>query len=122
MPIANPSNILIKRGDIFYAHLDPIQGSEQGGGRPVVIIQNDIGNAFAPTTIVAPLTTKAFSKRYPVYVHIPQGTGGLRADSTVQASQIRTLDKSRLGRKIGHLAPEWMQSVNDAIKVSLALG
>ncbi len=86
----------IKRGDVFYVNLDPTKGSEQAGTRPVLVIQNDVGNDYAPTVIVAPLTTKSFTKRYPTNVNIPKGTAGLKADSTVLLSQIRTIDKGRL--------------------------
>ncbi len=102
----------IKRGDLF---------SEQAGRRPVLVIQNDVGNEYAPTTIVAPLTTKDFSKIYPVNVHIPKGIGGLNQDGTVLLSQIRTVDKSRLQKKIGHLPPAYLAKVNEAIKISLGL-
>lgn len=111
----------IRRGDLFSVSLDPVRGSEQGGTRPVLVIQNDIGNRYASTVIVAPLTTKIFPKPYPTNVHLLQGAGGLRADSTVLLSQIRTIDRRRLGRKIGHLTPEAMLLVSEAVKVSLAL-
>ncbi len=113
--------MLIKRGDIFYVNLDPTQGSEQAGTRPVLVIQNDVGNEVAPTVIVAPLTTKAFSKRYPTNVNILQGTAGLKENSTVLFSQIRTIDKSRLGRKLGHLSSDLMRQADDALRVSLGL-
>lgn len=112
----------IKRGDIFYVNLDPTKGSEQAGTRPVLVIQNDVGNQYAPTVIIAPLTTKSFSKHYPTNVHVPKGTAGLREDSTVLLSQIRTIDKSRLERKWGHLPSELMRQVNEAIQMSLGLG
>lgn len=113
--------MLIRRGDLFWVDLDPTKGSEQAGRRPVAIIQNDIGNAVAPTVIIAPLTTTRFSKEYPVNVAVPRGTAGLREDSTVLLSQIRTIDKSRLGRKIGHLPLTCVQHVNRAICISLGL-
>mgnify|MGYP001596024087 CR=1 FL=1 len=90
----------IKRGDLFWVDLDPTRGSEQAGRRPVLVIQNDIGNEVAPTTIVAPLTTKSFTKEYPTNVHLPKGISGLKSDSTVLLSQIRTIDKARLEKKI----------------------
>lgn len=111
----------IKRGDIYYVDLDPVKGSEQSGRRPVIVIQNDIGNAFSPTVIIAPLTTKRFSREYPTNVDLSKGAAGLREDSTVLLSQIRTIDKKRLGKKIGSLEPELMKRVDEAIKVSLAL-
>jgi len=113
--------MLIKRGDIFWVNLDPTRGSEQAGRRPVLVIQNDIGNEFAPTTIIAPLTTKSFSKSYPTNVHLPKGVAGLVADSTILLSQIRTLDKQRLEDKIGHLSPAYIEKVSQAVKISLAL-
>ena len=111
----------IKRGDIFYVNLDPTKGSEQAGIRPVLVIQNDVGNEYAPTVIIAPLTTKSFAKRYPTNVNLSKDTAGLREDSTVLLSQIRTIDKSRLERKLGHLSSATMQEVDEAIKVSLGL-
>ena len=111
----------IKRGDVFYVNLDPTKGSEQDGARPVLVIQNDVGNEYAPTVIIAPLTTRAFSKRYPTNVNIPKGTAGLKEDSTVLLSQIRTIDKSRLERKMGRLSSNLTHQVDEAIKVSLGL-
>ncbi len=111
----------IRRGDLFYADLNPVKGSEQAGHRPVLVIQNDVSNQYASTTIVAPLTTTVFPKRYPTHVPLQKGIGGLRANSTVLLSQIRTVDKSRLGRKVGRLTPDLMHRVNEAIKISLDL-
>lgn len=111
----------MKRGDVFYVNLDPTKGSEQVGTRPVLVIQNDVGNEYAPTVIVAPLTTKAFPKKYPTNVPLSKGTDSLREDSTVLLSQIRTIDKSRLERRLGHLPLEWMRRIDEAIKVSLGL-
>jgi mRNA interferase MazF len=112
--------MLIKRGDIFWVNLDPAKGSEQAGKRSVLIIQNDIGNEFAPTVIVAALTTAA-GKEYPTRVLLYKGIGGLRADSCVLLSQIRTIDKSRLEQKVGHLPASYMQKVNESIKTSLGI-
>lgn len=113
--------MLIRRGDVFYVDLDPTKGSEQAGTRPVLVIQNDTGNEYAPTVIIAPFATKSFSKRYPVNVNVPKGTAGLKEDSTALLSQIRTIDKSRLERKVGHLPSSLMQEVDKAIKNSLGL-
>ena len=113
--------MLIKRGDLFYVNLDPTRGSEQAGARPVLVIQNDVGNEYAPTVITAPLTTKAFSKHYPTNVNVPKGTAELKEDSTLLLSQIRTIDKSRLERKLGHLPSGLMHQVDEAIKISLGL-
>lgn len=111
----------IKRGDIFYADLNPPKGSEQAGKRPVLIIQNDIGNEKSPTVIIAPFTTKKFSKEYPTNVTLKKGAGGLKNDSVVLLSQIRTIDKSRLEQKIGSLPHDLMCEVNEAITISLGL-
>lgn len=111
----------IRRGDLFYVNLDPTKGSEQAGVRPVLVIQNDVGNEYAPTVIIAPLTTKAFARRYPTNVNVLEGTAGLREDSTVLLSQVRTIDKHRLERKLGHVPPALMREVDEAIKVSLGL-
>lgn len=111
----------IKRGDVFYVDLDPTKGSEQAGARPVLVIQNDTSNEYAPTVIIAPLTTKVFSKHYPTNVHLLKVTAGLKQDSTVLLSQIRTIDKTRLERKLGHLSSELMLQVDRATKASLAL-
>ncbi len=113
--------MLIKRGDLYWVNLDPAKGSEQAGRRPVLVIQNDVGNEFAHTVIVAPLTTKAFTKPYPTNVFLPQGVGGLKENSTILLSQIRTIDKARLERKIGRLSPAYLQQVNRAIAISLGL-
>ena len=111
----------IRRGDLFWVDLNPTKGSEQAGRRPVLVIQNDIGNEVAPTVIVAPLTTKSFTKDYPINVHVPRGVAGLRENSTALLSQIRTIDKSRLEGKIGHLPATYLQRVNQAIRISLGL-
>ena len=111
----------IRRGDVFWVDLHPVKGSEQVGRRPVVVIQNDVGNEAAPTVIVAPLTTKSFTKHYPINVHIPQGIAGLKENSTILLSQIRTIDKTRLDRKIGHLPPSYLKQVDQAIRISLGL-
>ena len=111
----------IKRGDLFWVNLNPSRGSEQAGRRPVLIIQNDIGNALAPTTIIAPLTTKSFSKEYPTNVNLPKGIAGLKTNSTVLLSQVRTLDKARLKGKIGFLPNDYLIKVDRAIKISLGL-
>ena len=111
----------VKRGDIFWVDLDPTRGSEQAGQRPVLVIQNDIGNEFAPTVIVAPLTTTQVSREYPTNVYVPKDTTGLKANSIILLSQIRVIDKSRLQQKIGHLSSHYMTKVDGAIKSSLAL-
>ncbi len=113
--------MLIKRGDLFWVNLNPTRGSEQAGRRPVLVIQNDIGNELAPTTIVAPLTTKSFTKEYPTNVNIPKGVGGLKSNSTILFSQIRTIDRQRLEEKIGHLPENYLEKADRAIRISLGL-
>ena len=113
--------MLIRRGDLFWVNLDPSRGSEQAGRRPVVVIQNDIGNEIAPTIVIAPLTTKSFSKEYPTNVNLPKGISGLKSNSTILLSQIRTIDKARLEKKIGQLPSAYMEKTNQAIKISLGL-
>ena len=113
--------MLIKKGEIFLVDLSPTRGSEQSGHRPVLVVQNDVGNEFSPTTIIVPLTTKNYSKEYPTNVQLQRGTAGLKEDSTVLCSQIRTIDKSRLGKKLGTLPPTYLEKVNLAMKVSLEL-
>ena len=111
----------VKRGDLFYVDLNPTKGSEQSGRRPVLVIQNDLGNEHAPTIIIAPLTTKKPSKEYPTNVNIKKGIAGLKEDSVVLLSQIRTIDKTRLEKKIGTLPSDFVLKVDEAIKISLGL-
>ena len=111
----------VKRGDIFYVDLSPVKGSEQAGRRPVIVIQNNIGNEYAPTVIIALLTTRRLSKEYPTNVFIKKGAAGLKEDSIVLLSQIRTIDKARLERKLGSLSFDLIRQVNEAIKISLGL-
>lgn len=112
---------LIKRGDIFLANLEPIKGSEQGGIRPVLVIQNDIHNKYSPTTIIAPITSKIYSKNYPTNVFISKKDSKLLKDSTILLNQIRTIDKSRIKKRISNLNPYLMFQVDLAIKISLGL-
>ena len=111
----------IKRGEIVLAGLEPVKGSEQGGVRPVLIIQNDGGNKFSPTTIIAPITSKEFSKEFPTNVAISKQESRLNNDSTVLLNQIRTIDKSRVIKKISSLDLFTMNKVDLAIKISLGL-
>ena len=111
----------IKRGELYWVNLDPSKGSEQKGRRPVLVIQNDMGNSLAPTTIIAPLTSKSFFKEYPTNVHLPKRTSGLKSDLTVLLSQIRTVDKTRLETRIGALRGHDLEKVNRAIEISLGL-
>ncbi|WP_270810015.1 type II toxin-antitoxin system PemK/MazF family toxin [Hungatella effluvii] len=111
----------ILRGDLYYADLAPVIGCEQGGVRPVLIIQNDVGNLHSPTVIVAAVTSKISKHNLPTHVPLPN-YGGLKAYSIILLEQIRTIDRSRLKEYIGHLDLEIMKSVDRAIAVSLGLG
>ncbi|MBU4070436.1 MAG: type II toxin-antitoxin system PemK/MazF family toxin [Nanoarchaeota archaeon] len=111
----------IKRGDIVLAGLEPVKGSEQGGIRPVLIIQNDGGNKFSPTTIIAPITSKKFSKEFPTNATILKEESKLNNDSTVLLNQIRTIDKARIIKRISALDVYLMNKVDLAIKISLGL-
>lgn len=115
------TNIVVKRGDIFYADLSPVIGSEQGGIRPVIIIQNDIGNKYSPTVIVAAITSQINKAKLPTHVEISSEEYGLNRDSVVLLEQIRTLDKKRLKEKIGHMTEIDMKKVNKSLLISLNL-
>lgn len=112
----------VKRGDIFYADLSPVVGSEQGGLRPVLIIQNDVGNKYSPTVIAAAITSRLGKTRLPTHIDIYADKVGLAKDSVVLLEQVRTLDKRRLKEKMGHLDDGVMTAVNNAIAVSFGLG
>ena len=112
----------IKRGDIYYADLSPVVGSEQGGLRPVLIVQNDVGNKYSPTVIAAAITSKMGKARLPTHIDIPGTDAGLSKDSVILLEQVRTIDKKRLKEKMGHLDDGTMNHVNNAIAVSLGLG
>lgn len=115
-------DIEIIRGDLVYVNLELIIGSEAGKKRPCVIIQNNIGNKYSPVTIVAIITSqKEISKKYPVDVWIDKGEGELNYASIVQCDQIRTIDKRRIIKKIGHLSDSVIQEIDEAIKISLEL-
>ena len=111
----------VKRGDIYYADLSPVIGSEQGGLRPVLIIQNDIGNKYSPTVISAAITSRMSKTHLPTHIDIFADKAGLSKDSVVLLEQIRTLDKKRLKEKMGHLDDQVMSVVNSAIAVSFGL-
>ncbi|MFH0831503.1 MAG: type II toxin-antitoxin system PemK/MazF family toxin [archaeon] len=111
----------IKRGDIVLVNLEPIKGSEQGGIRPCLIIQNNQGNKYSPLTIIAPLTSKEFTKEFPTNVVVLKEDSGLNKNSTILLNQIRTIDKRRITRKISLLSAEIMSKVEMAIKISLDL-
>ena len=115
------TTMVVKRGDIFYADLSPVIGSEQGGIRPVIIIQNDIGNKYSPTVIVAAITSQINKAKLPTHVEISSEEYGLNRDSVVLLEQVRTLDKKRLKEKIGHMTDSDMKKVNKALQISLSL-
>ncbi|NLK17346.1 MAG: type II toxin-antitoxin system PemK/MazF family toxin [Clostridiales bacterium] len=110
---------MIKRGEIYYADLSPVVGSEQGGIRPVLIVQNDIGNKYSPTIIAAAVTSKLNKARLPTHIEIPSSEYGLPRDSVILLEQLRTLDKRRLKDRVGLLDPKTMEKVNNALKISL---
>ena len=112
---------MVKRGDIFYADLSPVVGSEQGGIRPVLVIQNDIGNKYSPTIIIAAITSQINKAKLPTHVEITGQEYGLPKDSVVLLEQIRTIDKKRLREKIGRFDEEMMRYVYDALKISVGL-
>lgn len=110
------------RGDVWEVDLEPVRGSETGKKRPCLIIQNDTGNKYAPTTIIAVITgAENVPKRYPVDVYTKAGEGGLRKESVIMCSQIRTVDKERFVRRIGKVPPHVVKAVNEALKISLEL-
>lgn len=111
----------VKRGEVFYADLSPVVGSEQGGTRPVLIIQNDVGNRYSPTVIAAAITSRLDKNRMPTHINIRGETCGLAKDSVVLLEQMRTLDKRRLHERTGRIAPEDQRRVDEAINVSLGL-
>ena len=110
--------MIVKRGDIFYADLSPVIGSEQGGIRPVLVVQNDVGNKYSPTVIAAAITSKINKAKLPTHIELPSAYG-LVKDSVILLEQIRTLDKRRLKERIGELPPTTMSRVNRAILISL---
>jgi mRNA interferase MazF len=112
----------VKRGDIYYADLSPVVGSEQGGLRPVLIIQNDVGNRYSPTVIAAAITSRLGKTRLPTHIDVFANRVGLVKDSVILLEQVRTLDKRRLKEKMGHLDEGTMQKVDRAIAVSVGLG
>lgn len=113
--------MLIKRGDMYYADLSPVIGSEQGGIRPVLIVQNDIGNKYSPTVIAAAITSQIYKAKLPTHIEIGAQEYGLARDSVILLEQIRTIDKKRLREKIGHLDDELMDKVNEALGISFGL-
>ena len=114
--------MVVKRGDMFYADLSPVVGSEQGGIRPVLIIQNDLGNKCSPTVIAAAITSQTNKTKLPTHIELGENTSGLKSNSVVLAEQIRTIDKSRLKEKIGHINDtQIINQLNNALGVSFGL-
>ena len=111
----------VKRGDIYYADLSPVIGSEQGGVRPVLIVQNDIGNKYSPTVIAAAITSQINKAKMPTHIEIGAANYGLNKDSVILLEQIRTIDKQRLREKIGRLSDDLMDGVDKAIGISFGL-
>lgn len=111
----------IKRGEIYYADLSPVVGSEQGGVRPVLIIQNDVGNRYSPTVIAAAITSKTDKNKLPTHISIEARDCGLYKDSVVLLEQVRTLDKRRLREKMGSVNYQSMKEINHALSVSFGL-
>lgn len=112
-------NFVVHRGEVYYADLSPVIGSEQGGVRPVLIVQNDIGNKHAPTTIIAPITSR-FTKK-PLPTHLPLLSCGLAKDSIALCEQLRTIDKRRLREKVGEMDEKYKVALDKAISISLGL-
>lgn len=113
--------MIVKRGDIYYADLSPVIGSEQGGVRPVLVIQNDVGNRYSPTVIAAAITSQINKAKMPTHIEIGTDDCGLARDSVVLLEQVRTIDKRRLKEKIGHLEEDMMRRVNTALEISFGL-
>ena len=114
--------MIVKRGDIYYADLSPVVGSEQGGIRPVLVIQNDIGNKYSPTVIAAAITSQINKAKMPTHIELAAKDYGLNKDSVILLEQIRTIDKRRLREKIGRIDDGLMASVKNALSISFGLG
>ncbi len=113
--------MLIRRGDIYYADLRPVVGSEQGGIRPVLIIQNDMGNKHSPTIICAAITSKMNKAKLPTHVELDSERYGIVKDSVILLEQVRTIDKSRLKERVCHLDSEVLRRIDKALKISLSI-
>lgn len=113
--------MVVKRGDIFYADLSPVIGSEQGGTRPVLVVQNDVGNKFSPTVIVAAITSQINKAKLPTHIEIKASDVGLLKDSVILLEQVRTIDKKRLREKIGTLGDEMLARVDEALGISFGI-
>lgn len=111
----------VKRGEIYYADLSPVVGSEQGGVRPVLIVQNDMGNRYSPTVIAAAITSQRDKAKLPTHIELQANSCGLPKDSIILLEQVRTIDKKRLKEKMGEIPPDAMNEVNSALSVSFGL-
>ena len=112
----------VRRGDIYFADLSPVVGSEQGGIRPVLIIQNNIGNKFSPTVIAAAITSRKDKSKLPTHVDIDGVVTGLQEDSIVLLEQLRTIDKQRLKKRVGYLPSRLMREIDKCLELSVGLG
>ena len=110
---------MVKRGELYYADLSPVIGSEQGGVRPVLVVQNDVGNKYSPTIIAAAVTSKIDKAKLPTHIELSAREYGLSKDSVVLLEQIRTLDKTRLKERIGQVSADKMRKINEALLVSM---
>ncbi|MBQ7717789.1 MAG: type II toxin-antitoxin system PemK/MazF family toxin [Clostridia bacterium] len=113
--------MIVKRGDIYYADLSPVIGSEQGGIRPVLVVQNNVGNKYSPTVIAAAITSQINKAKLPTHIEVDAQSYGLSKDSVILLEQVRTIDKKRLKEKIGSIDPEMMDRVNNALSISFGL-
>ena len=114
-------DLSIKKGDLYFADLSPVTGSEQGGIRPVLVVQNDVGNRYSPTIIVAAITSRKNKADLPTHVEIEAGGNGLSKNSTVLMEQLRTIDKTRLKERIGTIDRNLLPEINQALSVSLGI-
>ncbi len=114
-------NTIVKRGDIFYADLSPVIGSEQGGVRPVLVIQNNVGNKYSPTIIVAAITSQMKKAKLPTHIEISAGNYGLVKDSVLLLEQIRTIDRKRMKDRIGKCDRDFMKKVGRALEISIGI-
>ena len=114
-------DLIVKKGDLFFADLSPVVGSEQGGVRPVLVVQNDVGNKYSPTIIVAAVTSQTSKAKLPTHVELQATQGGLSKNSVVLLEQLRTIDKQRLKERIGSLSDSQLPVVDEALGVSLGI-
>ena len=112
---------MVLRGEIYRADLNPVIGSEQGGRRPVLVVQNDVGNKYSPTVIVAAITSRISKARLPTHIEVLAQECGLEKDSVILAEQLRTIDKRRLMERLGVISPEGLRRVNEALQMSIGL-